>query len=140
MALPGLQKQLERFGDMLGKIQKALGDYLETQRSQFARFYFVGDEDLLEIIGNSKDVKNVQRHFTKMYSGIVALESEQAGVIVTGMSSREGECVGFETPVALGEEPRINVWLGQVDDQMRVTLATRLESAVKQIVAVEGSP
>jgi dynein heavy chain 1, cytosolic len=32
---------------------------LEDQRRKFARFYFVGDEDLLEIIGNSKDAKNV---------------------------------------------------------------------------------
>ena len=44
---------------MLQKIQKALGDYLEKQRQNFARFYFVGDEDLLEIIGNSKEIKNV---------------------------------------------------------------------------------
>lgn len=36
--------------DNLAKVQKALGDYLEKQRSQFARFYFIGDEDLLEII------------------------------------------------------------------------------------------
>ena len=46
------------------------------QRSAFARFYFVGDEDLLEIIGNSKDVKNLQRHFTKMYAGIMTLTTE----------------------------------------------------------------
>jgi dynein heavy chain 1 len=48
------------------------------QRSAFARFYFVGDEDLLEIIGNSKDVKNVQRHFAKMYAGIQTLSSATA--------------------------------------------------------------
>jgi dynein heavy chain 1 len=59
MSVGGLQKTLERLADLLAKIQKALGEYLETQRSAFARFYFVGDEDLLEIIGNSKDVKNV---------------------------------------------------------------------------------
>jgi len=116
MVIPGLQKTLERLGDLLAKIQKALGDYLEMQRTAFARFYFVGDEDLLEIIGNSKDVKNVQRHFTKMYAGIVSLEAEgsSAGTssTVTGMNSREGESVRFEKPVSLGEEPRINVWLG----------------------------
>lgn len=28
----GLQKTLERLADLLAKIQKALGDYLETQR------------------------------------------------------------------------------------------------------------
>lgn len=42
--------------DLLTKIQKALGDYLEKQRAAFPRFYFIGDEDLLEIIGNSRDL------------------------------------------------------------------------------------
>ncbi len=37
IALPNLQKSLERLADLLAKIQKALGDYLETQRSAFAR-------------------------------------------------------------------------------------------------------
>jgi dynein heavy chain 1 len=49
-------KTLERLSDMLSKIQKALGDYLEKQRAAFPRFYFIGDEDLLEIIGNSNDM------------------------------------------------------------------------------------
>jgi dynein heavy chain 1 len=47
MSIQGLQKTLERLSDMLANIQKALGDYLETQRAAFARFYFVGDDDLL---------------------------------------------------------------------------------------------
>ena len=50
----GAQRILERLADMLAKIQKALGEYLERERSSFPRFYFVGDEDLLEILGNSK--------------------------------------------------------------------------------------
>ncbi len=70
LSIQGLQKTLERFSEMLAKIQKALGEYLENQRSSFARFYFVGDEDLLEIIGNSKEIRMVQRHFPKMFAGI----------------------------------------------------------------------
>lgn len=77
MNIPGLHKTLERLSELLANVQKALGDYLETQRSAFARFYFVGDEDLLEIIGNSKDVAIVQRHFTKMYAGITSLKAEK---------------------------------------------------------------
>ena len=70
MAIPNLEQNLQRLADMLQKIQKALGDYLEKQRQSFARFYFVGDEDLLEIIGNSKSIQHVQRHFPKMFAGI----------------------------------------------------------------------
>ena len=92
--IPNLQKTLQRLSDMLNKIQKALGDYLETQRSNFTRFYFVGDDNLLEIIRNSKDITNIQRHFTKMFAGISTLKSPD-GNVLEGMFSREGEYVNF---------------------------------------------
>ncbi|EAR94592.2 dynein heavy chain, cytoplasmic protein (macronuclear) [Tetrahymena thermophila SB210] len=140
ISIPGLQKTLERLADMLAKIQKALGEYLETQRSAFARFYFIGDEDLLEIIGNSKDVTNVQRHFPKMYAGITTLTSEKNEKnddIVKGMNSKEGESVAFDTDINVGEDPKINVWLGKVDDQMRLSLASNLQKSMQKIAAIE---
>ena len=63
----------ERLVDMLNKIEKALGDYLEKQRAQFARFYFIGDADLLEIIGNSRDIDAVGHHLGKMFAGLAKL-------------------------------------------------------------------
>lgn len=33
------------------------GDYLEKQRSQFARFYFVGDEDKLKLKSSKVSLK-----------------------------------------------------------------------------------
>ncbi len=56
----------------------------------------MGDPDLLEIIGNSKDVRNVMRHFPKMYAGISSLTAENEWDTVTGMQSKEGEIVPFE--------------------------------------------
>jgi len=55
------------------------------------RFYFVGDEDLLEIIGNSKNVPRLQKHFKKMFAGIhqILLDEEQSEV--RGIASKEGE-------------------------------------------------
>lgn len=35
--IPGVQRALERLADLLGKIQKALGEYLERERSSFPR-------------------------------------------------------------------------------------------------------
>ena len=57
----------------------------------FCRFYFVGDEDLLEIIGNSKNLPRLQKHFKKMFAGIhqIILDEEQTQVL--GIASKEGE-------------------------------------------------
>lgn len=35
--IQGVQRQLERLADLLGKIQKALGEYLERERASFPR-------------------------------------------------------------------------------------------------------
>lgn len=36
--IPNSQRQLERLADLLGKIQKALGEYLERERASFPRY------------------------------------------------------------------------------------------------------
>jgi dynein heavy chain 1 len=89
--IQGIQRSLERLADLLSKVQKALGEYLERERASFPRFYFVGDEDLLEIIGNSKNVSRLQRHFKKMFAGISSIILSEDGASVLGMASNEGE-------------------------------------------------
>ena len=36
--IAGVQKTLDRLADLLGKIQKALGEYLERERASFPRY------------------------------------------------------------------------------------------------------
>jgi dynein heavy chain 1 len=56
----GIQTSVEGLSDMLVRVQKALGEYFEKERQRFACFYFIGDEDLLEIIGNSSDIHRTE--------------------------------------------------------------------------------
>ncbi|XP_049810823.1 dynein heavy chain, cytoplasmic isoform X2 [Schistocerca nitens] len=131
--IPGVQRSLERLADLLGKIQKALGEYLERERTSFPRFYFVGDEDLLEIIGNSKNVARLQKHFKKMFAGVAAILLNEDNTVITGIASREGEEVKFMEPVSTVDHPKINEWLTLVESQMRLTLASSLAQAVQDI-------
>ena len=58
-----------------------------------SRFYFVGDEDLLEIIGNSKNIPRLQKHFKKMFAGVASIILSEDSIQVLGISSKEGEQV-----------------------------------------------
>jgi len=131
--IPSIKSILEeKLKTALERIQKALYNFLEKQRQNFARFYFIGDEDLLEIIGNSKDVNKITRHFNKMFAGMNSLISED-GDELTGMVSREFEEVKFEKSVKISDDPVVYQWLRKVQEQMQLTLAIKLERAVNEI-------
>ena len=51
LQVPQLGEQLGSILDQLERCQKALADFLEDKRQRFPRFYFIGDDDLLEILG-----------------------------------------------------------------------------------------
>ena len=126
--ISGVQKSLERLAELLNKIQKALGEYLERERMSFPRFYFVGDEDLLEIIGNSNDTLRIAKHLRKMFAGLSGLQMDEEATI-TGFASKEGEQVPLRKPISLVKTPKINDWLALLESNMKATLAELLGEA-----------
>ena len=135
LSVEGIQKTLERIADLLTKIQKALGEYLEKQRSAFPRFYFVGDEDLLDIIGNSKDILKIQKHFKKMFAGLAAVTTNQEASVITGMASTQGEQIPFDKEV-VQKGRKIDEWLSDMEREMKTTLSSRLEKTVEGLNSV----
>ena len=133
LAIPGILRSLERLAELLSKIQKALGEYLERERAACPRFYFVGDEDLLEIIGNSKDLSRIQKHFKKMFAGIYALSLNDDDSAIIGVASKEGEQLVFRNQVQLKDVPKINVWLAQLESEMRHSLAGHFADAFVEL-------
>jgi len=136
--IPNVQKSLERLAELLNKIQKALGEYLEKERVSFPRFYFVGDEDLLEMIGNSNDTMRIAKHFKKMFAGLNGLIMDEEG-IVSGFTSKEGEAVRLKKEINLVKTPKINDWLALLENGMKATLAELLADAVDEFTPIFAS-
>lgn len=66
----GLDKQANDMNIRLEEIQKSLDMYLETKKVIFPRFYFISNDDLLEILGQSKNPPAIQSQFKKLFDNI----------------------------------------------------------------------
>lgn len=95
----------------MNNIQKALENYLEEKRSAFPRFYFLSNDELLEILAKANDLQSINKHIKKCFDNINKLDlgSDQRSTTVEGMISAEGEKVGFVKSISTKAE--IEFWL-----------------------------
>jgi dynein heavy chain len=123
-----LFQQIEQMNLDLDRVQKGLKDYLEAKRSVFARFYFLSNDDLLEILSQTKDVEKVQSHLRKVFENMVELEFMPDKTIV-GMYSGEKEHI--KTSAVLDpKEKKVEDWMGEVEQMMYDTIRDVLKFSV----------
>ena len=122
-----LLKVFSQTGEDLEYVQKNLNDYLETKRAAFARFYFLSNDELIEILSQTKDPLAVQPHLKKCFEALVKLEF-QADTQMTGMISPEKEYVPFtKGPYPEGD---VELWLSEVETAMRVSIKHEMKRAI----------
>ncbi|EKX39469.1 hypothetical protein GUITHDRAFT_160010 [Guillardia theta CCMP2712] len=122
--LPGMINQLER-------CQKALSDFLEEKRSKFPRFYFIGDDDLLEILGQSKNPTVIQAHLKKLFQAIFAVDFSEDQKHIVSFRSLEGETVALLNPIEITDV--VEQWLSDLSTDMVLTLSSSLSECMSTI-------
>jgi dynein heavy chain 2 len=121
---PQISDKLRTMLDQLERCQKALTDFLEAKRSAMPRFYFIGDDDLLEILGQAKNPNVIQSHLKKLFQGIHKVKFNENCSKITAMISSSNEVVPLDTPVTVSD--KVEDWLEQLAQEMRATLSSML--------------
>ncbi|GAX73618.1 hypothetical protein CEUSTIGMA_g1069.t1 [Chlamydomonas eustigma] len=129
---PGMLEIFLKCNDTLELVQKNLEDYLETKRVSFPRFYFLSNDELLEILSQTKNPQAVQPHLQKCFDGIRYLEfgEEAKSIEILSMLSGEGE------KVSLGKNLKargsVEVWLTSVETSMKASVRALSKKGMKE--------
>ncbi|CAD2218433.1 dynein heavy chain 1, cytosolic [Angomonas deanei] len=121
---------LERIANQLTGVQRALTAYLDTQRRRFPRFFFVGDDDLLEILGNSKDPLFLSKHLRKMFTALSSFDVD--GTSLVGFSCGAEDVRYFGKGVVYKDRPLYD-WLNEAEQSMMKTLCSRTLAAAGEL-------
>lgn len=115
--------------EALESIQKSLEEYLETKRMAFPRFYFLSNDELLEIMSQTRDPHAVQPHMSKCFDAIKRIkfgEGRQAHDIL-GFLDPSGEYVVLSESVKA--EGAVEAWLLNFEKAMRRALYDQCKHA-----------
>ena len=138
---PNMLQNLEEANGLLDEIMKGLNDYLEKKRLFFPRFFFLSNDELLEILSETKDPQNVQPHIKKCFEGIDHLRFQPdkfGNQDIYGMVSSDEEDVPFTATIYPADaKGMVEKWLLQVERQMTQSLKDIIMKAIPEYYEIE---
>jgi dynein heavy chain len=89
----------------------------------FPRFYFLSNDELLEILAKAGDLEAIQKNMKKCFDGVHKLILSEGGVSrnIIGMQSQEGEKILF-TGRIVSPKGDVEIWLSSFQESMREIL------------------
>ncbi|CAH1959988.1 unnamed protein product [Acanthoscelides obtectus] len=128
---PGVLEAMEHCNELLEKINDGVTSYLEKKRLFFPRFFFLSNDEMLEILSETKDPLRVQPHLKKCFEAINRLEFNE-NLEILAMFSMENEKVNLKAKVNTKDAGgSVEKWLVQVEDQMVVSVKDQILKSFK---------
>ena len=129
LRIGSIKSMLNSMLEKLERCQKSLNDFLEEKRSSFPRFYFIGDDDLLQILGQATKPAIIQTHLKKLFAGIHSVNFDKEGRNILTINSLQGEIVPLKNPVKISSE--VEGWMSMLSKEMKHTLKELLKECLQ---------
>lgn len=101
----------------------------QTKRNAFPRFYFLSNDDLLELLGQSSKEHIIQKHIKKLFPGIHRLQfaaTTKSAHNISAVCSSDGEVIRLLKPIEI--IGGVELWLMKLLHEIRATLQNLIVS------------
>lgn len=130
-----LLKSINDSNILLEQVERGLNDFIEKKKGDFPRFYFISNEDLIEIISQTKDLNKIKDSLKKIFENIHYIDLKDEKLIIRMLSNlKEAVALKDQVPIA---GKNVEVWMKDLENSMFATVKNCMDKA---IVAYAKSP
>lgn len=107
---------------------------METKRGAFPRFYFLSNDELLEILAKSNDLEVIQQNLRTCFDNIMRLEIKE-GMDIMAMISSEKEKIPFTKIIKARSQ--VESWLLLVQYGMVETIHKLMKTGLQDFANLD---
>lgn len=132
----GFLEELISANEMLDEIKSGVNAYLERKRLYFPRFFFLSNNEMLQILSETKNPQNVQPFLCKCFDGIDRLQMDADGSI-DAMLSIMKEKINFMQKIPITTGGSVEKWLLSVEKEMYAAVRNEIINGYADYVTTD---